>query len=37
MVANQKRSRAMYFVFRAFPPTWGIKRSTPNGAFLSFK
>jgi hypothetical protein len=26
-----------YFVFRALPPTCGIKRSTPNGAFLSFR
>ena len=27
----------IYFVFLALPPTCGIKRSTPNGAFLSFK
>ena len=26
-----------HFVFRALPPTCGIKRSTPNGAFLSFR
>lgn len=26
-----------YFVFRAFPPTCGIRRSTPKGAFLSFR
>jgi hypothetical protein len=25
------------FVLRAFPPTWGSRRSTPKGAFLSFK
>ena len=30
-------SPCAYFVFRALPPTCGIKRSTPNGAFLSFK
>lgn len=26
-----------YLVLRALPPTWGSKRSTPNGAFLSVK
>ena len=26
-----------YLVFRALPPTWGIRRSTPNGAFLSLR
>lgn len=25
------------FVFLAFPPTWGSRRSTPKGAFLSLR
>lgn len=26
-----------YLVLRALPPTWGRRRSTPKGAFLSFR
>lgn len=39
-VNNGKSSAAIegsYLVLRALPPTWGRRRSTPKGAFLSFR
>jgi hypothetical protein len=30
-------SSVSYLVLRALPPTWGRSRSTPKGAFLSFR
>jgi hypothetical protein len=39
--ANNGKSTSViegsYLVLRALPPTWGRSRSTPKGAFLSFR
>lgn len=37
VTALDKYYRTLTFVFRALPPTWGMRRSTPKGAFLSLR
>ena len=34
---GKSTGREAYLVLRALPPTWGRRRSTPKGAFLSFR